>query len=125
MAKAGYVTSTNGVTGYPDMYRVQQGYIDTVGVGGDRFGFLPKSMMQPTMFVGTSNPVPLALLSIPPTYGQLTSVAGNYSGPGAVANVAGANPWHPGKSLVPWVILGLLISVWGIHTLYFKKRKRG
>ncbi|MGH7239269.1 MAG: hypothetical protein ACREHG_04280 [Candidatus Saccharimonadales bacterium] len=100
----------------------QQGYVNTVGVGGDRFSFLPSSMFNPRPLVGVTNPVPLALLSVPPTYGQLGTLAGN--GRGNIAATAGANPWSPSASLVPWVIFALIISVLGMHWLYYRKRAR-
>lgn len=107
------------------VYEQEQGYVDTWGVGGDRFGFLSKSMFAPNPFIGTTTLVPEALLSIPPTYNQLGagSVGATYGG-GQAAAQAGANPWSPNASPLPWVILFLLLGVWGIHTLYFKKRGR-
>lgn len=112
--------STSGM----QVYETQQGYVDTWGVGGDRFSFLPKAMFAPRPFVGTTSPVPLALLSAPPTYAQLTTVAGQYGANGAAGKLAGSDPWNPQKSLVPWVIIGILIGLWGIHSLYYKKGKK-
>src|ERR1700677_3286499 len=90
------------------VYENEQGYVDTWGVGGDRFGFLPASMFSPTAVVGTTSPVPLALLSIPPTYNQLGTANAQY-GQSTLAGTAGQSaPWNPKKSLVPWVLFGLI-----------------
>jgi hypothetical protein len=107
------------------VYENEQGYVDTWGVGGDRFAFLPSSMFSPTPVVGTTSPVPLALLSIPPTYNQLGTANAQY-GQGTLAGSVGASaPWNPQKSLLPLVIFGLVIGLYGIHKLYYADKKRG
>jgi hypothetical protein len=106
------------------VYENEQGYIDTWGVGGDRFGFLSSSMFDPQPFVGTTNPVPEALLSIPPTYNQLGRASNAYGVGSALPSAGSSAPWNPSQSLVPWVILGLILGVWGIHSLYFKKGRK-
>lgn len=108
----------------PQQYQVTQGYIDTVGIGGDRFGFLPTSSFNPQAFVGSSNPVPLALLSVPPTYQQLGTVAASYPTGATTMSMMAAHPWHPKWSPNVWVILALIFSVWAIHTLYYKEKRK-
>jgi hypothetical protein len=107
------------------VYENEQGYIDTWGIGGDRFSFLPQSMFTPAPFVGTTSPTTLGLLSIPPTYNQLQIANQQAYGGGSLASQQGAAaPFDPRKSLVPWVVVGLLLGVWGIHQMYYKGRHR-
>jgi len=110
--------------GVMPVYENEQGYMDTWGVGGDRFSFLSKSMFAPDPFIGTTTLVPEALLSIPPTYGQMGTANAAYGSAGASARVAASNPWSPQASPLPWVIVALIVGVWGIHTLYFKRGKK-
>lgn len=107
-----------------EVYENLQGYQDDWGIGGDRFSFLPSSMFNPTPFIGTTTLVPEALLSIPPSYSNVNmmgSGAAGYGTSGAAARAGAAAPWNPSQSLVPWVIFGLVIGLWGIHSLYYKK----
>jgi hypothetical protein len=106
------------------VYENEQGYVDTWGVGGDRFAFLPSSMFSPQPFVGTTSPVPTALLSIPPTYNQLNSANQDYGTQGAAARQGASAPWSPKSSLVPWVIVSLIVGLYGIHTLYYKDKRK-
>lgn len=106
------------------IYEVEQGYVDTWGVGGDRFGFLPQSMFYPQPYIGTTSPVPLAVLSIPPTYNQLNSANSDYGVATAGARAGAAAPWSPSQSLVPWVLVGLIVGFLGVHYLYFDKKRR-
>lgn len=110
------------------IYENEQGYLDTWGVGGDRFSFLSSSMFAPNPFIGTTTLVPEALLSIPPSYNTINMMgsggAGAYGASGAAGQAGAAAPWNPSQSLVPWVIFGLIFGLWGIHTLYYKKGKR-
>ena len=81
-------------------------------------------MFNPLQFYGTTSPVPEALLSIPPTYAQLGAANAQY-GQGSLAGSVGAQqPWNPKVSITPWVVVGLLIALWGIHTLYFKDKRK-
>jgi hypothetical protein len=104
------------------VYETEQGYADTWGIGGDRFPFLPRSMFSPSPFVGTTSPTPIALLSIPPTYGNLSQAQATYGSPSS--NSAAAAPWSPSASPLPWIIVGLLVGLYGIHKLYYDKRRR-
>lgn len=103
---------------------VQNGYVDTWNIGGDRFSFLAGSMFSPQAYVGLTDTVPIGLLSVPPTYDQLSGMVG---GMGQTYNNAGAiaagSPWNPRKSLVPWVLFGLIIGWLGVHHLYYKRHR--
>lgn len=105
------------------VYGNEQGYLETWGIGGDRFAMFPQSMFHPQALVGTTDPSTLAVLSIPPTYDQLGHGYGQAYGPSAQAT-AHNDPWNPKASLVPWVILALVIGWFGIHRLYYKKGRR-
>lgn len=110
-----------GVQNTMPVYETEQGYIDTWGVGGDRFAFLPSSMFSPTAFLGTTDPSTLALLSIPPTYDQ---VGYGVNGQGNSAAARGASaPWNPKASIVPWVLAALVVGWFGIHRLYYHKHR--
>jgi hypothetical protein len=104
---------------------VQQGYADSWSIGGSRFPFYSQDAFDPYAYVGTTTVVPMALLSAPPTYGQLDASAANYGTTGSAARNASASPWNPGQSpLVPTVV-ALVIGVYVFHWLYYKNRKRG
>lgn len=103
---------------------VQQGYADTWNIGGSRFPFYSEQAFDPYAYVGTTTVVPMALLSAPPTYGQLDSAAGSYGTTGAASRVANANPWHPGLSPLPLTIVGLVFGVLVFHWLYYKDRRK-
>lgn len=103
---------------------VQQGYADTWNIGGSRFPFYSEQAFDPYAYVGTTTVVPMALLSAPPTYGQLDSAAASYGSNGAAQRVANANPWHPGLSPLPLTIVGLVVGVFVFHWLYYKDRRK-
>jgi hypothetical protein len=111
-----------------NIYENEQGYLDTWGIGGDRFSFLPSTMFAPNPLVGTTTLVPEALLSIPPSYGNINMLgsggAAGYASQGSAARAGAAAPWNPTQSIVPWVIFGLIVGLWGIHVLYYKKGKK-
>jgi hypothetical protein len=109
------------------VYEQEQGYVDTWGVGGDRFGFLPSSMFHPDPFIGTTTLVPEALLSIPPTYSQLGpgGALNTQYGNGQAASQASAAPWSPSVSPLPWTIAALIVAVFGVHWLYFRDKRKG
>lgn len=114
--------------GAMQIYENEQGYMDTWGIGGDRFSFLSKSMFAPNPYVGTTTLVPEALLSIPPSYSNINMMgsggAGDYGSNGSAARAGAAAPWNPTQSIVPWVIFGLIVGLWGIHVLYYKHGKK-
>lgn len=103
--------------------QVQQGYVDTVSIGGDRFGFLPESMFAPTAYVGMTDTSVLGVLSAPPTYDQLGVGGVNASYGGAAGTIGANNPWSPRDSLVPWVLGGLILGWLGVHHLYYKRHR--
>jgi hypothetical protein len=109
-------------SGQLPIYEYQNGYADTWDIGGSRFGFYSSMAFDPDAYVGTSTVVPLAILSAPPTYGQL----GGY-GPmatNAAASNAAAQPWNPKQSPLPLVILGIAVALYGLHWLYYKERRK-
>lgn len=103
---------------------VQQGYNDTWDIGGSRWALYSDSAFDPYAYVGTTTVVPMALLSAPPTYGQLNSAAGQYGSNGAASRVASANPWSPVESPMVLTIVGLVLGIYAFHYLYYKKHKR-
>lgn len=103
---------------------VQQGYADTWNIGGSRFPFYSEQAFDPYAYVGTTTVVPMALLSAPPTYGQLDAASASYGSTGAASRVANANPWNPGKSPLPMTIAALVVGVLVFHWLYYKDRRK-
>lgn len=103
--------------------QVQQGYANTVDIGGSRWPFYANDAFNPYAYVGTTTVVPEALLSAPPTYGQLNGNYVNGAMPTA-GNVAASNPWSPSTSPLVYVIVALVVGIYGFHYLYYKDRKR-
>jgi hypothetical protein len=103
---------------------VQQGYADTWDIGGSRFPFWAQDAFDPWAYVGTTTVVPMALLSAPPTYGQLDSAAGSYGSSGSASRLASSNPWHPGKSPLVITLVALVVTLYAFHWLYYKGRGR-
>lgn len=102
---------------------VQQGYSDTWNVGGSRWPFYSSDAFDPYAYVGTTTVVPMALLSAPPTYGQLDAASSNYGTNGAAARTASATPWNPGKSPLVPTIVALVVGVYLFHWLYYKDKR--
>lgn len=103
---------------------VQQGYADTWNIGGSRFPFYSEQAFDPYAYVGTTTVVPMALLSAPPTYGQLDSASASYGSAGRGSRIANSAPWSPSKSPLPLTIAALVIGVVVFHWLYYKDRRR-
>lgn len=105
---------------------VQQGYSDTWNIGGSRFAFYSEDAFDPYAYVGTTTVVPMALLSAPPTYGQLDAASGpnGVGANGAASRTASANPWSPSKSPLVPTIAALVIGVYVFHWLYYKNRRK-
>jgi hypothetical protein len=113
----------NSVAAMMPVSEVENGYVDTWNIGGDRFAFLARSMFNPLAFLGTTNPATLGLLSVPPTYDQLPA-GGVGQNPNMAPMIGAANPWNPRQSIVVPVLIALVISVIGVHYLYFHRRGR-
>jgi hypothetical protein len=109
----------------PDVYENLSGYEDTWDIGGGRFPLYADSAFDPQAYTGTTSPVPLALLSIPPTYGEFNAMgeAGTYSAQGMANQNAAAAPFSFVHSPTPYIILGLIVGFFALHKLYFSKKK--
>lgn len=106
-------------------FEYQQGYADTWDVGGSRFPFWSSMAFDPDAYVGTTTVVPLAVLSAPPTYGQMGGQGGTYGNLSSpVAANAAANPWNPKHSPTPIIIVALALALYGLHWLYYKDRRK-
>ena len=92
------------------------GLTKTSDIGGSRFGQWSVGAFSPTSYVATTTRMPVAQLSVPPTYANLSSMGVN-SNP--VKARAGSGPaWSP-KSGSFWVIVaGVAIVV-----IFVAKRK--
>lgn len=101
----------------------EDGYADTWNIGGSRFALWSEDAFDPQAYTGITSPVPLALLSIPPTYGEMDSVSQNYSGTGQASNNAGAAPFSFVHSPTPWIVVGLIVGFVALHKLYYSKKK--
>lgn len=111
------------VAGWPTS-EWENGYADTYMIGGSRFPLWAQMAFDPNAYVGTTQVSTLATLSAPPTYSQLGS--SNYAGMSnpMVAN-AGSNPWSPVQSPTPLILVALVLSLFALHWLYYKERRRG
>lgn len=105
------------------MQTVGQGFIQTTEIGGSRFATWGKSAFNPAGMVGSTTVTGLATLSVPPTYNTMSAAGPLGMGSSASANAA-ANPFSPKDSPLPWVILFLILSVWGVKRLYFDDKRR-
>lgn len=108
---------------------VQQGYADTWDLGGSRWPLYSAQAFDPYAYVGTTTVVPLALLSAPPTYGQLDASSSNAyaSGPqgGSQASaLAQSQPWNPKNSPLVPTIIGIVVGLYLFHYLYYKDRRK-
>lgn len=105
------------------VYEMQNGYADTWDVGGSRWPLYSSMAFDPDTYVGSTTVTPIAVLSVPPTYGQL---AGGSGAPGydPLAQNAAAAPWNPKHSPTPLVLIGLAIALYGLHWLYYKEHRR-
>lgn len=104
---------------------VQQGYADTWDVGGSRWPFYSADAFDPYAYVGTTTVVPMALLSAPPTYGQLDSSSAAYGGNAPQsAMLAASAPWSPKSSPLVMIILALVVGLYMFHYLYYKDRRK-
>lgn len=101
---------------------LQNGYQDTWDIGGSRWALYSAMAFDPDAYVGTTTTVPLAVLSAPPTYGQLGS---GYQGAkaNAAATNAANNPWSFSQSPTILIIVALAVALYGIHWLYYKERE--
>lgn len=100
-------------------------YVQTAEVGGSRFATWAKSAFNPAGMVGVSTVTELASPTVPPTMSQMTSSAyGEAPGGSAAAAVASAAPFSPSESPLPWVIIGLIVGIFGIHRLYYADRRK-
>lgn len=106
-----------------DIFTETTGYANATNIGGSRYPLWVQQAFTPNNFVGTTTPTTLGLLSVPPTYDQIAP-AGNGMNAGAANALASRNPWSPGKSPTPMIIVGLIIGVLGIHFLYYRKKRR-
>lgn len=103
---------------------VQQGYSDTWNIGGSRFPLYSENAFDPYAYVGTTTVVPMALLSAPPTYGQLDAASSSYGTTGSAARNANSAPWNPGQSPLVPTLVALVVGVYIFHWLYYKNRKK-
>jgi hypothetical protein len=113
----------------PPVNEVQQGYADTWDIGGSRWGMYSAQAFDPYSYVGTTTVVPMALLSAPPTYGQLdaSTSAAYATGPGGgtqASTLAQSAPWNPKTSPLVPTIVAIVVGVYLFHYLYYKDRKR-
>lgn len=95
-------------------------YLRTIDLGGSRFGLWDHSAFNPVGLVGVTTTAQLATLSIPPTYSTMGGGA-PYSGGVSPSGAAATAPWSPKTSPLPWVLLFLVVALYGIHKLYFDK----
>lgn len=105
------------------IYENQEGYSDTWDVGGSRFALWSSSAFDPDSYVGTTTTVPLAVQSIPPTYGQLGPSGSAGGGYNPATQAAAANPFNAKLSPLPVTLVCLAIALLGVHFLYFHKKK--
>lgn len=105
-----------------DVFSETTGYANATNIGGSRYPLWVGQAFNPNNYVGTTTPVPLGLLSVPPTYDQIAPTGAGMS-QGASNALASQFPWSPGKSPTPLIIVGLIVSVIGLHFLYFKRKK--
>lgn len=96
-------------------------FLDTLDLGGSRFGLWDPSAFNPAGMVGVTTTAQLATLSVPPTYSTMGGGA-PYQGGVSPSAAASSAPWSPKASPLPWVILFLIVGVYGIHKLYFERR---
>ncbi|MGH7239166.1 MAG: hypothetical protein ACREHG_03760 [Candidatus Saccharimonadales bacterium] len=104
---------------------IQQGYANTLDIGGSRWaGTYAADAFDPYAYVGTTSVVPLAVLSAPPTYGQLDSAYyGGSGGANLASSVAKSNPMSPVHSPVVLTIVALVVGLYMFHWLFYKGRK--
>jgi hypothetical protein len=98
-------------------------YLRTLDLGGSRFGLWDPSAFNPAGMVGVTTTTSLATLSVPPTYSTMGG-GSPYSGAHGAQDVAAGAPWSPRTSPLPWVLLFLVVALYGIHKLYFEERRR-
>lgn len=108
----------------PNIYEDLNGYEDTWDIGGSRFALWAESAFDPQAYTGTTSPVPLALLSVPPTYGNMDEMSQQYSPGGMASSNAAAKPFSFVHSPTPYIIVGLLVGFYALHKLYYSKKDR-
>lgn len=107
-----------------DVFSESNGYDNATNIGGSRYPLWTSQAFNPNNFVGQTTPVPLALLSVPPTYDQLPQNGSGGNGSSAYGSLASMKPWSPSASPTPHIIFWLVVGVLGIHFLYYSKKKR-
>ncbi len=101
---------------------LEYGQGDTWQVGGSRFALFSNYAFNPVGYGPTAEQVPYALPSVPPVYGQGTSLGGDSGATMQQAMIATASPLHPKFSPLPWVIGGIFVAVLALHWLHWHER---
>ena len=118
MARSPASPFANGVP--PASALVGPGLTKTLDVGGSRFGAWSAAGFSPVSYVQTTTARPIAQLSAPPTYPNLSSYAAQSMTTPAQQQAASAAPMSP-KSPVFWAV-GAVVFLLVVFVLKRKGR---
>lgn len=108
-------------SGSPAVLEYGQG--DTWQVGGSRFALFNNYAFNPVGYGPTQEQVPYALPSVPPVYGQGTSLGGDSGATMQAAALAQQKPLSGKWSPLPWMLGGIFVAVIGLHWLHWSEKE--